>query len=74
MTATVVHPTDHAMTITVGGREIATNRIQLIFARRAMRLHITGIRFKVSPVAFMYKLTGERRTARAWLTFLDSVL
>jgi hypothetical protein len=71
---TVIHPGEHAMTITVNGRAISTNRVQLIAARHMLKLHVVGIRNKVSPVSFMNRLTGERRTAKSWLTFLNSVL
>ncbi len=72
--STVIHPGDHAMTITVNGRSIATNRVQLTVARHMLKLHIVGIKNRVSPVSFMNRLTGERRTAKSWLTFLNSVL
>jgi hypothetical protein len=72
--ATVIHPGDHAMTIEFNGRTIATNRVQLMAARHMLKIHVAGMRNKVSPIGFMNRLMGERHTAAYWLKYLDSIL
>lgn len=72
--ATVIIPSEHAMTLTFEGREIRTNRVQLMAARRILSLHMAGIGFKLSPVTFLNRLFGTRRRATFWKLYLDQLL
>jgi hypothetical protein len=71
---TVIHPADHAITLEFEGREVRTNRVQLVFAKSAIRLHLAGMRHRVSPVKFLNHTFGTRRTAKFWQQYLDQVL
>ena len=72
--ATVICPADHAITLTFEGREIRTNRVQLVFSMAAIKLHLAGIRHRVSPVSFLNRTFGTRRTAKFWQQYLAGVL
>ena len=74
MTATVIYPGDHVITVTFEGREVSTNRVQLVFAKSAVKLHLTGLRHKTSPVAFLNRTFGTRKTAKFWQQYLEEVL
>jgi hypothetical protein len=71
---TVIHPSDHFITLNFEGREVRTNRVQLVFARSAVKLHLIGIRHKTSPVAFLNRTFGTRKTALFWQQYLENVL
>jgi hypothetical protein len=71
---TVIHPGDHAVTLDFEGREVRTNRVQLVFAKSAIRLHLVGIHSKPSPVTFLNRVFGTRRTAKFWQQYLEGVL
>jgi hypothetical protein len=72
--ATVIIPSDYAMTLTFEGREVRTNRIQLLAAQKMLKLHLAGIRFKLGPVTFLNRLFGTRRRATFWKFYLDQLL
>ena len=74
MSATVICPSDHAITLTFEGREVRTNKVQLVFAKSAIKLHLAGIRMKSSPVRFLNHAFGTRRTAKFWQQYLEGVL
>jgi hypothetical protein len=74
MAATVVIPTDHNMIITFEGRQVHTNRVQLVFARGALKLHLAGLRHKTNPVTFLNRVFSTRKTAKFWKEYLDQVL
>jgi hypothetical protein len=71
---TVIHPADYAITLEFEGREVRTNRVKLVFAKSALRLHLAGMRHRVSPVTFLNRTFGTRRTAKYWKQYLDQVL
>ncbi len=71
---TVIHPADHAITLEFEGREVRTNRVQLVFAKAAIRLHLAGMRHKSCPVTFLNRTFGTRRTAKFWQQYLEGVL
>ena len=72
--ATVIRPSDHAITVTFEGREVQTNRVQLVFAKSAIRLHLAGIRHRSCPVTFLNRTFGTCRTAKFWQQYLEGVL
>jgi hypothetical protein len=72
--ATVIIPSDHAMTVTFEGREIRTNRIQLLATQKMLKLHLAGIRFKLGPVTFLNQVFRTRKTAKFWQSYLDQLL
>jgi hypothetical protein len=72
--ATVIIPSDHAMTVTFEGREIRTNRVQLLAAHKMLKLHMAGIQFKLGPVTFLNRLFQTRKTAIFWKFYLDQLL
>ena len=72
--ATVIYPGDHYLTLDFQGREVRANKLQLAFARNAIRLHLAGIRMKSSPVKFLNHTFGTRQTAKYWQQYLDQVL
>ena len=74
MTATVIYPGDHVITLDFEGREVRTNKVQLVFAKSAVKLHLLGIRSKSSPVRFLNRTFGTRRTAKFWQQYLEGVL
>jgi hypothetical protein len=74
MTATVIYPGDHVITVEFEGREVRTNKVQLVFAKSAIKLHLAGLRHKTSPVAFLNRTFGTRRTAKFWQQYLEQVL
>lgn len=74
MTATVIYPSDHTITLDFEGREVRTNKVQLVFAKSAIKLHLAGIGMKSSPVTFLNRTFGTRRTAKFWQQYLDQVL
>lgn len=74
MSAIVIRPSDHAITLTFEGREVRTNKVQLVFAKSAVKLHLLGIRHRASPVTFLNRTFGTRRTAKFWQQYLEGVL
>jgi hypothetical protein len=74
MTATVIYPGDHVITVEFEGREVRTNKVQLVFAKSAIRLHLAGIGMKSSPVTFLNRTFGTRRSAKFWQQYLEQVL
>jgi hypothetical protein len=74
MTATVIYPGDHVITVEFEGREVRTNKVQLVFAKSAIRLHLAGMRHRVSPVAFLNNTFGTRRSAKFWQQYLEQIL
>ena len=74
MAAIVVIPTDHNMTVEFEGRRVHTNRVQLVFARGALKLHLAGLRHKTSPVTFLNQVFSTRKTAKFWKDYLEQIL
>lgn len=74
MSATVIYPGDHVVTLEFEGREVRANKVQLVFAKSAIKLHLAGIRMKSSPVKFLNHTFGTRQTAKFWQQYLDRVL
>jgi hypothetical protein len=72
--ATVIIPSEHAITLTFEGRTVHTNRVQLVAARHMLRLHTVGIRNKVSPVTFLNRVFDTRKTAKFWQAYLADIL
>ena len=74
MSATVIIPSEHAMVVAFEGREIRTNRVQLLTAQKMLKLHMVGIQFKLGPVTFLNRLFQTRKTAIFWKSYLDQLL
>lgn len=74
MSCTVIVPSEHVVSVTFEGREIVTNLVQLMTAYRMLKLHRVGIQFKLSPVTFLNRLFGTRKTATFWQSYLESIL
>jgi len=71
---TVIYPVDHVITLDFEGREVRTNKVQLVFAKSAIKLHLAGLRHRACPVTFLNRTFGTRRTAKFWQQYLEGVL
>lgn len=74
MSCTVIIPSDYNVTLTFQGREVKTNLVQLASAQKMLKLHRVGIQFKLSPVTFLNRLFGTRKSAKFWQGYLKGVL
>lgn len=72
--ATVICPSDHDIALDFEGREVRTNKVQLVFARSAIKLHLLGMRHRACPVTFLNRTFSTRRTAKFWQQYLEGVL